>query len=125
MRRNSNMTKEIKISNYSCYNNYTIKNEGENHSTIVTKMIHIAGRLCERFASDIVYDANAFIEAIENKENFDRYLFFRENGVTTLRKDCLDSIEGIDYIQVWHLTYNAETKEQEFTRVDIRFERKW
>ena len=119
------MTKEIKISNYSCYNNYTIKNEGENHSTIVTKMIHIAGRLCERFASDIVYDANAFIEAIENKENFDRYLFFRENGVTTLRKDYLDSIEGIDYIQAWHLTYNAETKEQEFTRVDIRFERKW
>ena len=119
------MNKEIKISNYSCYDNYTIKDEGSNHSTIVTKMVQLAGRICERFASDIVYDADAFIEAIDNNENFDRYLFFRENGVTAFKPKDVECIEGTDYIQAWHLTYDAETKEQEFTRVDIHFERKW
>ena len=48
------MNKEIKISNYSCYDNYTIKDNGTNHSSIVTKMVQLAGRICERFASDIV-----------------------------------------------------------------------
>lgn len=116
---------EIKITNYSCYDNYTIKDKGTNHSTIITKMIHLAGRICERFASDIVYDANAFMKAIENEENFDRYLFFRENGVATLKSEDVECIEGTDFIQAWHLTYNAETQEQEFTRVSVRFERRW
>lgn len=117
--------KEIKITNYSCYDNYTIKYKGTNHSTIITKMIHLAGRICERFASDIVYDANAFIEAVDNSKDFDRYLFFRENGVTAFAPDMIEHIEGTDFIQAWHLTYNAETQEQEFTRVSIRFERRW
>lgn len=119
------MNKEIKISNYSCYDNYTIKDNGTNHSSIVTKMIYLAGRICERFASDIVYDANAFIEAIENNEDFDRYLFFREDGVTTFKPEDIECINETDYIQAWHLTYNAETEEQELTRVNVRFERKW
>ena len=119
------MNKEIKISNYSCYDNYTIKDNGTNHSSIVTKMVQLAGRICERFASDIVYDADAFIEAIENNKNFDRYLFFRENGVTAFKPKDVECIDGSDYIQVWHLTFNAETQEQEFTRVNVCFERKW
>ena len=119
------MERQIKITNYSCYDNYTVKDNGENHSTIVSKMVQLAGRLCEHYASDIVYDAEAFIEAINNNENFDRYLFFRENGVTAFKPKDVECIEGTDYIQVWHLTYNAETQEQEFTRVEIGFERKW
>ena len=119
------MNKQIKITNPSCYDNYTVKDNGENHSTIVSKMVQLAGRLCEHYASDIVYDAEAFIEAINNNENFDRYLFFREMGVTAFKPEDVECIEGTDYIQVWHLTYNAETQEQEFTRVEIGFERKW
>lgn len=119
------MNKEIKISNYSFYDNYTIKDNGTNHSSIVTKMVQLAGRICERFASDIVYNADAFIRAIENNESFDRYLFFRENGVAALKTEDIRCIEGTDYIQAWHLTYNAETQEQEFTRVNVHFERRW
>lgn len=119
------MNKEIKISNYSCGDNYTIKNKGENHSTIVTKMVQLAGRICEYYTSDIVYDAEAFMKAVENNEDFDRYLFFREMGVTAFKPKDVERIEGVSYIQAWHLTYNAETKEQEFTRVDVRFERRW
>jgi hypothetical protein len=88
-------------------------------------MIHLAGRLCERWASDIVYDANAFIKAIEEKKDYDRYLFFRETGVTAFKPEDVEAIDGTDFIQVWHLTYKAETEEQELTRVSVRFERRY
>ena len=116
---------KVKISNYSSFNNYTVKDQGTNHSDIVTKMVQLAGRICERYASDIIYDANAFIKAIEEKQDFERFLFFREMGVTAFKKDDVKAIEGTDYIQVWRLTYNAETEEQEFTRVSVIFERVW
>ena len=119
------MERQIKITNYSCYDNYTVKDKGENHSTIVSKMIQLAGRLCEHYASDIVYDAQDFIEAINNNKDFDKYLFFREMGVTTFKPEDVECIEGTTYIQSWHLTYDAETQEQEFTRTEINLERKW
>lgn len=119
------MGKKIKIQNYSCYDNYTVADKGDNSSRIVSKMVQLAGRLCERFASDVVYDAGAYMDAIENEENFDRYLFFRENGVTARKPEHMESLTDLDFIQAWHLTYNAETQEQEFTRVNVYFERMW
>jgi hypothetical protein len=46
-------------------------------------------------------------------------------GVTAFKPDDVKCIEGTDYIQVWRLTYSAETEEQEFTRVSVIFERVW
>ena len=103
--------KKVKISNYSSFNNYTVKDQGTNHSDIVTKMVQLAGRLCERYASDIIYDANAFIKAIEKKQDFERFLFFREMGVTAFKMEDVKAIQGTDYLQVWRLAYNAETEE--------------
>ncbi len=117
------MKTKINLTTYSCGDNYTVSNEGTNYSRIVNKMVHLAGRICEQYAGDIVYDANYFIEAIENKKNYDRYLFFRESGVTALAPDDIECIRGISYIQVWHLTYNAETEYQELTRMHLSFER--
>lgn len=114
---------KVNLTNYSCGNNYTVSNKGTNHSTIITKMVHLAGRICEQYASDIVYDASLFIEAIENKKNYDRYLFFRESGVTALAPEDVWCIRGIEFIQVWHLTYDAETEYQKFARMSLRFER--
>lgn len=116
---------KIEITNYSCYGNYTIKGNGTNCSTIVTKMIHLAGNICGHYASDIVYDANAYMDAIDNNKDFDRYLFFGEMGVTTLSPTFIRCIRGTKFVQAWHLTYNAETQEQEFTRVRIKFVRRW
>jgi hypothetical protein len=118
------MNKQIKITNYN-FGNYTVKDRGTNHSDITNKMVQLAGRLCEHYAGDIVYDANAFIKAIEKKQNYDRYLFFREMGVTALTPEDIGVIEHTDFIQAWHLTYNAETEEQEFTRVSVYFEKVW
>lgn len=119
------MEKQANIQNYSFYNDYTVSDKGENWSRVVSKMVQLAGRYCERFASDIVYDAESFINAIENKKDYDRYLFFRESGVTTLSPKNVNAIESTDYIQAWHLTYKAETKEQELTRVSVTFERRY
>jgi hypothetical protein len=119
------MEKQIKITNYSCYDNYTVADKGDNWSRVVSKMVELAGRYCERFASDIVYDAKSFINAIEDKTDFDRYLFFRESGVTALSLEDVKAIESTDYIQAWHLTYKAETEEQELTRVSVTFERRY
>lgn len=119
------MEKQIKIQNYSCYDNYTVADKGDNWSRIVTKLVQLAGRFCEHYASDIVYDAKSFISAIESKENYDRVLFFRECGVSTFGVDLLGHIEGTEYIQAWHLTYDAETEEQELTRVNVYFKRGW
>ena len=119
------MEKQANIQNYSFYDNYTVSDKGDNWSRVVSKMVQLAGRYCERFASDITYDANAFIKAIEENTDFDRYLFFRESGVTALSPVDVAAIESTDYIQAWHLTYNAETEEQEFTRVSVTFERRY
>lgn len=119
------MEKQIKIQNYSCYDNYTVADKGDNWSKVVSKMVELAGKFCERFASDIYYDIDAFVRHIDDKINYNRYLFFRENGVTTFASEHIEAIEGTDYIQAWHLTYNAETEQQEFTRVSVYFERKW
>jgi hypothetical protein len=119
------MEKQANIQNYSFYDNYTVSDKGDNWSRVVSKMVQLAGRYCERFASDIVYDAKSFINAIEDKTDFDRYLFFRESGVTALSPEDVKAIENTDYIQAWHLTYKAETEEQELTRVSVYFERKW
>lgn len=119
------MEKQIKISNYSCYDNYTTTSKGGNWSPVVSKMVELAGRYCERFASDIFYDAHSLIRAIDENRNHDMYLFFRDSGVTALAPEHIESIDGTDFIQAWHLTYNAETEEQEFTRVNVYFERMW
>ena len=119
------MQKQIKINSYSGFNRYTVKDKGTNHSDVVHKMVQLAGRYCENYASDIVYDANAFIKAIEEKKDFDRYLFFREMGVTARTPEDMEDLEDTNFIQVWHLTYKAETKEQEFSRVSIHFERRF
>ena len=117
------MEKQIKIQNYSCYDNYTVADKGDNWSRIVTKMVQLAGRYCENYASDIYYDIDTYVRHIADKVSYDRYLFFRECGVTTFEPDMAGHIDGTEYIQAWHLTYNAETEEQEFTRVNVYFER--
>lgn len=111
--------KAIKISKYSCYDNYTVKDKGTNLSRITSKMIQLAGRFCENYASDIVYDANALRIAVDYKLDYDKYLFFREDGVSAKSLEDITIYHSTDFIQVWHLTYDAETQEQEFTRVNI------
>ena len=118
---------EIKISNFSCYND-GITSETENVCNVIDKMIQLAAKLTERFASDIIYDIEWLNNAVKEKILLDNLLFFRENGVTTRETNTLtaDRYDGLLYcfvpIQVWRLTHNPDTMETKLVRVNVRKE---
>lgn len=60
---------EIKITNYSCYDN-GIVSKTENVCNVIDKMIQLAAKLTERFASDIIYDINNLNDAITLKNTW-------------------------------------------------------
>ena len=81
---------------------------GDNILAIIDKMIRLAAKLTEHYASDIVYDINALETARALDNPFDHLLLFRELGVTTLRieNDTVDDNCMIsEAIQIWRLSY--------------------
>lgn len=118
---------EIKITNYSYYDN-GIVSETENVCNIIDKMIRLAAKVTERWASDIVYDTNELTDAIKNKESIDEILCFRENGVITMETNKLTAERYNDLlycstpIQIWRLTHNPSTMETRLIRVNVRKE---
>ena len=118
---------EIKITNYSCYDN-GIVSETENVCNIIDKMIRLTAKVTERWASDIVYDINELTDAINNKESIDEILCFRENGVITMETNKLTAERYNNLlccftpIQIWRLTHNPSTMETRLIRVNVRKE---
>ena len=118
---------EIKITNYSWYDN-GIVSETENVCNIIDKMIRLAAKVTERWASDIVYDINELTDAIKNKKSIDEIIFFRENGVATMETNKLTAERYNDLlccftpIQIWRLTHNPCTMETKLIRVNVRKE---
>lgn len=115
---------EIKISNFSCYND-GITSETENVCNVIDKMIQLAAKLTKRFASDIIYDIEWLNNAVKEKILLDNLLFFRENGVTTRETNTLtaDRYDGLLCcfcpIQIWRLTHNPGTMETKLIRVSV------
>lgn len=118
---------EIKITNYSCYDN-GIVSETENISNIMNKMVRLAAKLTERYAGDIYYDMLKLNNAINEKEQLDNLFFFHKNGVTTSETNKLTAklYDGLlcffTPIQTWRLTYNPDTMEIKLIRVNVRKE---
>ena len=116
---------EIKISNYSCYDK-GITSRTENISSIVDKMIRLAAKLTECYASDIVFDIGDLSSAVKKKKPLDNLLFFRECGVTTRRVSELNVNEydtllfNFTPIQVWRLTHDPEAMETKLIRGNVR-----
>lgn len=116
---------EIKVTNYYLRDNGTVTRT-ENISTIVDKMIRLAAKLTECYASDIVYDIGDLSSAVKEKKPLDNLLFFRECGVTTSKVSELNADEydvllfNFTPIQVWRLTHNPEVMETKLIRVDVR-----
>lgn len=115
---------EIKITNYSYYDN-GIVSKTENVCNVIDKMIQLAAKLTERFASDIIYDIECLNNAIKEKILLDNLFFFRENGVTTRETNTLTAnkydglLRHFSPIQIWRLTYNPNTMETKLIRVSI------
>lgn len=116
---------EIKITNHYLRDDGTVTRT-ENISTVVDKMIRLAAKLTERFASDIDYDIEYLKSAVKEKKPLDYLLCFREDGVETRETKTFD-VEKYDslmfccnIIQFWRLTHNPSTMETKLIRVDVR-----
>ena len=108
----------IKIDNYSSYDDYTVKSNTENISDVVDKMVRLAAKITERYASDIYYDIKSLYNSLEEHEPYDRVLFFRESGVWTVNYEEIDRV--FEHIQAWRLTHDPEDMITTLIRVGVR-----
>lgn len=115
---------EINISD-RVLNDKGIVSHTENISNVTDKLIRLAAKLTERYASDIVFDIGNLNKAIETKTEMDDLLFFRENGITTTHTNGFDAkmydsfMFNFTPIQIWRLTHNPLNMETKLIRVSI------
>lgn len=111
---------ELTIGKYS-YNNpskYYVSDPGDRVASVFDKVIEIAARKCDSYASDVFWDMYRLVEAANNETTFDRLLWFRETGVTSI--DVKD-LTTLDYFSlkniasqenIWRLSHKLEIDEE-------------
>lgn len=95
----------------------------DNILSIMSRMIQIAGRLFESYASDIYYLLSEYYYAVQKNCNYDKLIVFYDCGVVeyTIENEIIkDTPRGIQY---WRLTWNPQKREGMFTRVRLKEER--
>ena len=111
------------IHSYSSFDGYTTKSVNDNISSIMSRMVQIAGRLCEDYASDVYYALCNYDNAVRENYEYDKLITFRESGVIEckIENGTVDSRpRGIQY---WRLTWNPEECAGMFKRVCLKEER--
>lgn len=111
------------IHSYSSFDGYTTKSVNDNISSIMSRMVQIAGRLCEDYASDVYYTLCSYDDAARENYEYDRLITFYESGVIErkIENGTVDSRpRGIQY---WRLTWNPEECAGMFKRVCLKEER--
>ena len=108
----------LKIVKWSSYDDYTVTSNTENISDVVDKLVRLAAKITERYASDIYYDIKSLYNSLEEHEPYDRVLFFRETGVWTVNYEEIDRV--FEHIQAWRLTHDPENTITTLVRVDVR-----
>ena len=107
---------------YSSFDGYTTKSVNDNISDIMSRIIQIAGRLCEHYASDVYYTLRGYDDAVRENYEYDKLITFYESGVIE-RKIENDTVDRkSDGIQYWRLTWNPEKHMGRFIRVSLRRE---
>ena len=108
---------------YSTDKGNTTKSVNDNISSIMSRMVQIAGRLCEDYASDVYYSLSGYDHAVRENYNYDKLIVFQESGVIeyTIENNTVNSRpRGIQY---WRLTWNPEECAGMFKRVRLKEER--
>ena len=108
---------------YGTSNGYTTKSVNDNVSDIMSRMIQIAGRLCENYASDVYYALCNYDNAVRENYEYDKLITFRESGVIECKIENGTVDSKSNGIQYWRLTWNPQKKEGVFTRVRLKVER--
>ena len=108
---------------YSTDKGNTTKSVNDNISSIMSRMVQIAGRVCEDYASDVYYALCNYDNAVRENYEYDKLITFRESGVIEckIENGTVDSRpRGIQY---WRLTWNPEECAGMFKRVCLKEER--
>lgn len=118
----------ITINDFKAINNEVLETSGEltvnlftgerrvgiNYSTILTRLIQEAGRICESYASDLFIDWRLIMEALEDgtMESGSRLLGFRDSGVDEAKSVLYwynETSRGRDhYSAIWRLDIDVE-----------------
>lgn len=104
---------------YGLNNRYTTKSVNDNISSIMSRMVQIAGRLCEDYASDVYYALCNYDNAVRENCEYDKLIVFQENGVIERKIENGTVNSRPRGIQYWRLTWNPYKKEGVFTRVRL------
>ena len=108
------------IHSYSSFDGYTTKSVNDNISSIMSRMVQIAGRLCENYASDVYYTLCSYDDAVRGNYEYDRLITFYESGVFERKIENGIVDRKSDGIQYWRLTWNPQKRQGMFTRVTLR-----
>lgn len=109
---------------YSNNKKYTTTSVNDNISSIMSRMIQIAGRLCENYASDVYYTLCSYDDAVRENYEYDRLITFYESGVIERKIENGTVDSKSDGIQYWRLTWNPKEHVGMFTRIYLRKEDK-
>lgn len=107
---------------YSTGKGNTTTSVNGNISSIMSRMVQIAGRLCEDYASDIYYTLCSYDDAVRENYEYDRLITFYESGVIErkIENGTVDRKSG--GIQYWRLTWNPKVHVGALIRVSLRRE---
>lgn len=117
------MDKKTIISKYSFYETkeYYVYDEGTRLASIFDKLIEIAARKCDHYASDIYYDMKRLEEAVDKERHFDKIIVFSDNAVFSyeteqLIKDVQTLPSPItDSRHIWRLEHKLSLDESDET----------
>lgn len=107
---------------YGTNNGYTAKSVNDNISSIMSRMVQIAGRLCEDYASDVYYALCNYDNAVRENYEYDRLITFYESGVIERKIENGTVDSKSDGIQYWRLTWNPKKHVGMLIRVNLRRE---
>ena len=105
---------------YGTNNRYTAKSVNDNVSNIMSRMIQIAGRLCENYASDVYYTLCSYDDAVRGNYEYDRLITFYESGVIERKIENGTVDSKSNGIQYWRLTWDPKKHMGTLIRVSLR-----
>ena len=105
---------------YSTDKGNTTKSVNDNISSIMSRMVQIAGRLCENYASDVYYTLCSYDDAVRENYEYDRLITFYESGVIERKIENGTVDRKTDGIQYWRLTWDPKKHVGTLIRVSLR-----
>lgn len=100
----------------------TTKSVNDNISSIMSRMVQIAGRLCEDYASDVYYALCNYDNAVRENDEYDKLIVFQESGVAERKIENGTVDRKPEGIQYWRLTWNPKEHVGTLIRVSLKRE---